>query len=540
MHAALVDASTSSSSPKRVALIIGNSTYTKAPLKNPVNDARAMQTKLKGLGFEVLIRENLKTKDIGGVYREFRASITPGTVALVFYAGHGVQFKGQNYFPAVDADITSEDDVPLQSLNLGSLLDTMEEAKAGVSIVLLDACRHNPFSRRFRSASRGLAKVEAASGTLIHYATKPGGVADDGDGNNGIYTEALLAQISEPGQSVEQFLKRVTNRVIQKTGGTQEPWLEGSLRGEFYFFPQREGVFTESADPDLAAWKAAELADTKDAFAAYLKEYPKGKFAPAARIKLATLMKSGATRIEDVSRDSIASVRSPVALGPPSVLRAGVVFKDCDECPEMVVIPDGYFEVTPVKHEVDGEREKVRISKPFALAQTEITQLQWRSVMGSPWGLQMPKDCDDCPVNGISWELAVEFVRKLSELTGKNYRLPTEVEWEYACRAGGQHQYCGGDDMDAVAWYLRNSQGKVHAVATKQPNTWGLYDMSGNVDEWTNDCWVGYAGKECWKRVLRGGSRSGTPVSVKASARRAEVVPYFFEPNGLRPARSLP
>ena len=202
-----------------MALVIGNAAYGQGSLANPVNDARAMASRLRTLGFDVILRENLKTRDIGGVYREFRSKIAPGNVALVFYAGHGIQFKGQNYFPAVDSVINSEEDVPLQSLNLSSLLDNMEEAKAGVSLVFLDACRNNPYSRSFRSPSNGLAKVEAASGTLIHYATKPGSVAADGDGKNGTYTEALLAQMSEPGVPVELMLKRVANRVVTKTKG---------------------------------------------------------------------------------------------------------------------------------------------------------------------------------------------------------------------------------------------------------------------------------------------------------------------------------
>lgn len=233
--AACLSLAAHSQATNRVALVIGNADYKVGKLANPVNDARAMAARLKTLGFDVILRENLQQRDLGSVYREFRSKIAPGGVAVVFYAGHGLQIKGQNYFPAVDSRIDGEEDVPLQSLNLGTLLDNMEEAKAGVSLVFLDACRDNPYARRFRSASRGLAKVEASSGTLIHYATRPGSVAADGVGRNGTYTEELLAQISEPGMPVELMLKRVTNRVVEKTSGKQEPWMEGSLRGDFYF-----------------------------------------------------------------------------------------------------------------------------------------------------------------------------------------------------------------------------------------------------------------------------------------------------------------
>lgn len=276
---------------QRVALVIGNSAYVQGRLRNPVNDARAIQARLKNLGFDVILKENLKTRDIGGIYREFRSKIVPGGVALVFYAGHGVQFKGQNFFPAVDADINFEEDVPLQSLNLGTLLDNMEEAKAGVSLVFLDACRDNPFARRFRSGTRGLAKVESASGTLIHYATRPGSVADDGDGNNGTYTEALLAHLSEPGVPVEQVLKRVTNRVMDKTKGKQEPWIEGSLRGDFYFLPTTAQTSTaaqqavpvyDQTSVEIAFWESIKNSTDPADHQAYLDKYPNGQFVALA------------------------------------------------------------------------------------------------------------------------------------------------------------------------------------------------------------------------------------------------------------------
>lgn len=311
----------------RVALVIGNSAYAQGPLLNPVNDARAMAKQLRILGFDVVLRENLKARDIGAVYREFRSKIAPGGVALVFYAGHGVQFKGQNYFPTIDADIHSEEDVPLQSLNLGNLLDNMEEAKAGVSLVFLDACRDNPFARRFRSSTRGLAKVEAASGMLIHYATRPGSVASDGEGKNGTYTEALLAMMSQPGVPVEQMLKRVANRVVDKTKGKQEPWVEGSLRGDFYFVfqgPTAGRVQQSAVDSESEAWKMAERAETlasvelaywdsvKDSvnpeeFRGYLESYPNGKFANLARIRLKATEAKPSSSSSSVSPPTLSS-----------------------------------------------------------------------------------------------------------------------------------------------------------------------------------------------------------------------------------------
>lgn len=665
-----------SSADRRVALVIGNATYKSGPLANPVNDAQAIAVSLRKLGFDVILRENLKTREIGGVYREFRSKIIPGGAALVFYAGHGVQFKGENYFPAVDADIHGEEDVPLQSLNLNTLLSNMEEAKAGVSLVFLDACRDNPFARRFRSGTRGLAKVEAASGTLIHYATRPGSVASDGEGRNGTYTEALLTQMAEPGVPVEMMLKRVANRVVQKTDGKQEPWVEGHLRGEFYFIfqgPATVNMQQPTTDPETETWQMAERASTESAYRAYIDAYPQGRYATAAKIaldalkqpaasktdkpaaqpgatnsslfdnpetalwaevkqsgareyfeaylnqypkgKYAALAKVELKKIEDKEKaerarddaDRIAHMaraeaerkalaekerqealraeqdawdrakQLDVASGyagyqesypngryataanerlaqlkkEESEMRPGKVFKDCEQCPNMVVIPAGSFQMGGDKQNDEQPIHNVTIGRPFALATTEVTQGQWRAVMGSnPSNFSA---CGDtCPVENVSWDDAQAYVKKLSEKTGKQYRLPSEAEWEYACRAGSRQTYCGSDSIDDVAWYNGNSGGKTHPVADKQANAWGLYDMTGNVWEWVEDCWHGtYNGAptdgSAWtigcveiRRSPRGGSWINKP-QVARSAERGSYTPAWRNHlNGFRPARMLP
>jgi len=346
----------------RVALVIGNAAYTQGALVNPVNDARAMARRLRSLGFDVVLRENLKARDIGGVYREFRSKVTPGGVALVFYAGHGIQFKGQNYFPAIDADISSEEDVPLQSLNLSNLLDNMEEAKAGVSLVFLDACRDNPFARRFRSATRGLAKIEAASGMLIHYATRPGSVASDGEGKNGTYTEALLAQMSEPGVPVELMLKRVANQVVAKTKGKQEPWVEGSLRGDFYFIfqgPTTVQVQAPAADPEAETWAAAESDKTVEGYQAYLDTYPQGRYAAAARIKLKGLQKPAAS-----------------AAVPPAPTSAPVAVSSASENPETAMWNE--VKASGVREYLDAYLKQYPRGKYVALTKVELKKLDER------------------------------------------------------------------------------------------------------------------------------------------------------------------
>lgn len=219
---------------RRIALVIGNGAYAESPLKNPVNDARDMRARLLELGFDksdIVYRENLKTAEIGAMLREFRDKLNGDAVAVVFYAGHGVQIGGENFLPTVDARVDGEDDLPQQSIKLGALLNVLRTSRTRLNLVFLDACRNNPYKRGFRDGIRGLEKMSPASGTLISYATQPGLVADDGKGRNGVFTGQLLANMAAPGLPVELMIKRVASGVYASTEGKQDPWQEGSIRG---------------------------------------------------------------------------------------------------------------------------------------------------------------------------------------------------------------------------------------------------------------------------------------------------------------------
>lgn len=223
---------------RRVALVIGNGAYKDAPLRNPTNDARDMAGELRKLGFEVILRENASLRQMEDALDQFWASIRKGGTGLFFFAGHGLQVKGINYLVPVDARILVEQDVKSTCLDAGRVLGRMENAGNGLNIILLDACRNNPFSRSWRSAEAGLAKMDAPTGTLIGYATAPDSVAADGSGKNGVYTQHLLEQMRLPGQGIETMLKRVRVGVLQDTGRRQTPWESSSLTGDFYFNQQ--------------------------------------------------------------------------------------------------------------------------------------------------------------------------------------------------------------------------------------------------------------------------------------------------------------
>ena len=297
----------------RLALLIGNSAYRESPLRNPVNDVRAMAQRFKDLGFTVLVHENATKRTMEAAIIEFGRRLAEGGVGAFYYAGHGLQVRGRNYLVPVDAEIEDEASTRVAAVDVELLLEQMAEAKNRVNMVILDACRNNPFERRMRGASRGLAAVDAARGTLVAYATAPGSVAADGDGKNGLYTEELLEALREPGLKIEEVFKRVRINVARRSKGAQTPWESSSLTGDLVvnvtvnvttaavsaptasvsapaLAPDREGLF----------WMSIKDGTDPAAFEAYLKQYPQGTFAALARQRLASV--SQPARARDLGR----------------------------------------------------------------------------------------------------------------------------------------------------------------------------------------------------------------------------------------------
>ena len=222
----------------RLALLIGNSAYTHGGnLKNPVNDVRDMKSALEGLGFRVIKYENCTQRAMKEAIDDFGEELRGYEVGLFFYAGHGVQVGGENYLIPVDAKLQSEKVVEYDCVRADRVLAMMEGAGSKTNIVILDACRDNPFERSWRrgGAARGLAVMNAPSGALIAYATAPGRTALDGAGRNGVYTAALLDHVKTGGITIEQMFKRVRVTVEDRTNKAQTPWESTSLRGDFYF-----------------------------------------------------------------------------------------------------------------------------------------------------------------------------------------------------------------------------------------------------------------------------------------------------------------
>jgi uncharacterized caspase-like protein len=222
----------------RVALVIGNSKYKTAPLKNPVNDAEAIAAELKNLNFDVIKLTDATYKEMKKGISDFGTNLSKdkNTIGLFYYAGHGIQLKGKNYIVPIDENIEKEADVEVYAIELDDVTANLEYAGNTMNIIILDACRNNPFARSFRSTtSGGLAATNAPVGTFVAYSTAPGSTAADGSGSNGLYTQELLKALKIPNLKIEDVFKKVRTSVKEISGGDQIPWENSALEGDFIF-----------------------------------------------------------------------------------------------------------------------------------------------------------------------------------------------------------------------------------------------------------------------------------------------------------------
>ena len=305
--------SATASAAPRVALVIGNAAYEHTtPLHNSRNDAADVARALRGVGFEVIEGLDLDKSGFEEKLYEFAVAAQGAEASLFFYAGHGLQVDGENYLIPTDARLMHEIDLRLRTFDLTAFTDQMRSA---TNLVFLDACRDNPLARslarsmgatRSAAVGRGLGRVDSTSGTLIAYATQPGNVADDGAGRNSPFTEALLAHLATPGQSVNDLMTAVTGAVTSATGGRQQPWVHSSLPHTFHFVPDAApGSETETAADsedtafhrlraerlaaDRAFWASIEASEDPEDYEAYLKQFAEGTYAMLARNRLKQL-----------------------------------------------------------------------------------------------------------------------------------------------------------------------------------------------------------------------------------------------------------
>lgn len=581
---------------KRVALVIGNSDYAFAPLANPKNDALLMSQTLKGLGFDVITAIDASQKGMKKSIKTFGKKLDAAGkdgVGLFFYAGHGVQVKGANYLIPTDAQIETEGDVDIDAINAQSVLSMMEFSGTRLNFVIMDACRNNPYKRSFRSATRGLAKIEAPTGSLIAYATAPGDVAADGKGANSPYTTALSRMMNTPGLSVERMFREVRNSVRKDTNNKQTPWESSSLTGgDFYF---KSGAATSQipkVDPapsggevnmEAMFWDAIKDSTTAADFEAYLEQYPKGAFVALARVK-----------VKKFGQQQVAVVVPSTPKSDQPAFNSGETFRDCSNCPEMVVIPAGDFRMGDLNG-VGKDREKpvhtVNIPNKFAVGKYEVTRdefaifvnatgynasgtcskytgSKWESSSSRNWRSPGFSQSDRDPVVCVNWNDAKAYARWLSLESGQVYRLLSETEWEYMARAGSSSKFPFGDSESALCSYgngadqstrfsyknksCSDGYGEQTApVGSFQANSFGVYDTMGNVFEWVEDCrhdsyngapsggdaWT--SDGDCSKRVLRSGSWFIKPWNLRSASRVWSITGNRLTDLGFRISRDL-
>jgi formylglycine-generating enzyme required for sulfatase activity len=497
---------------KRVALVIGNAAYaTVGELANPHADSQAVSAALQAAGFsDVKLVTDVSAENMRRELKDFSAKSTEAEIALIYYAGHGVEVANENYLVPVDANLLRSTDIEFEAIPL-SVVRSAVGGASKLRMVVLDACRNNPFkllgNNGKRSANRGLAQIEPGAGEVIAYAAKEGTLAQDGPANaNSPFAEALVKSLQEPGLEIRLMFGRIRDDVLTATKNEQEPYTYASLGGEAIYLkpPLSQPIFLQK-----------------------------------------TL--------------------------PPSP----TTFRDCPDCPDMVVVPAGQFRMGSPASEPDHEDDEspqhdVTIGKSFAVGKFEVTRSQydaflkataydqgntcsiWTGTRYTPTlgnNVRNPgfAQTENHPATCVSWRDAKAYAKWLSKRTGFTYRLLTEAEWEYAARAGATTAFATGAILDAAQ--VNFNAHSTQPVGQYAANAFGLHDMQGNVWEWTEDCYVPNYAKASGdgssfqqlgcERTYRGGAWANMAKDLRFATRGTNDADKRVNIFGLRVARDV-
>lgn len=590
------------------ALIIGNNNYKHLPkLKTAVTDATEIEKILKThYGFKTKLLLDATRRDILSTINEFRKQLGSNDNFFIYYAGHGEYDKTADkaYWLPVDA----QKDNPVDWISATDITDNIKRIASRHILIVSDSCYSGTLTRAAVTDLEAKGEREEYINKMMARPSRTlmasGGsepVADEGGGNNSVFAAAFLRALNEADKPLFTAEELFHGRIKSIVAGKSEQVPEyndirnsGHEGGDFVFQTAKASVsgtggYTAPLTPveikepsgkdfkiDDLEKEAKEIEKNKEAWSSKLEEMkqayskvktfeegtsPADRKASAWQRFLETFSQDNPYSQEDDTMRQEAEERisywnnqQQIAMAPAKKFLdkiTGKTFKDPTTGMEFVSVKGGCYQMGDTFG--DGESDEKPVHEvcvdDFYIGKYEVTQGQWKAVMGN--NPSYLKDCgDNCPVETVSWNDIQEFINKLNNKTGKNYRLPTEAEWEYAARSGGKSEkYSGSNDVDSVAWYDKNSGSKTHPVGQKAANGLGIYDMSGNVWEWVNDWYDSGYYKNSPKnnptgadsgsfRVLRGGSWGGDAWVTRSASRHDDAPGSRFHVGGFRLVRT--
>jgi formylglycine-generating enzyme required for sulfatase activity len=501
----------------RLALVIGNANYPDAstPLSHVVEDARSLAQEFRRTGFEVDLKENLGRNEMQRAIEALNGKIKNGSTVLFYFAGFGIQVARQTFLMPINAQAWTESEVRRDGFNLEEVVAQFHRKGARTKIVIIDAARRNPFERRFRAAPAGLAALETPENSIAVFSADLGKVIIENPSGTSLFTSELLKELRVPNSAVGELFNHLRLGVARASNNEQIPWVSSSLIDEFYF---AVGSSTSSAGTPAGTADGADV---------------------------------------------------PLSKEREALLKPKDSFKECSDCPEMVLIPAGEFMMgspksEPERYAQEGPQHRAKIGHAFALGKLKVTREQFDAFVRET-NYSIGDSCytiesgqveeragrsfrnpgfvqeNNHPAVCVNWDDAKAYVAWLARKTGKNYRLPSESEWEYAARAGTTTPFWWGTTItteqanyDGSTIYDGGSKGenreKTVAADDFKPNAWGLYQVHGNAFEWVEDCWnenytnaptdgSAMVAGNCTRRVRRAGAWN-YPASTLRSAYR--------------------
>jgi formylglycine-generating enzyme required for sulfatase activity len=521
----------------RLALIIGNAAYPDAstPLTSTIEDTRSVAQEFRRLGFDVDLKENLGKSDMQRAIDALTGRISSGSTVLFYFAGYGLQVARQTYLMPTNAQVWTEADVRRDGTNLEELVAGFHRKGAKVKIVIIDAARRNPFERRFRASPAGLAALEAPDNSLTMFSAAPGKLIVERTSANSLFASELLKELRAPNTAADQLFNRVRMGMSRASNNEQIPWVSSSLVDEFNFGSTSKTSQTETP-----------------------------------------------TRVAG-------SGNIPLTQEREWLLKPKDTFKECADCPEMVLVPAGEFMMGSPDSEAEryaqeGPQRRVKIARSFALGKLKVTRDQFETFVRetnystgdrcytiesgrveeragrsfrNPGFVQEGNHPAVC----INWDDARAYLAWLTKKTGRLYRLPSESEWEYAARAGTTTPFWWGASIttdqanyDGSTVYGGGSKGdnrqKTVPADDFKANAWGLYQVHGNAFEWVEDCWndsysnapaddsVMLAGN-CTRHARRAGAWNYPAATLRSAYRDSRPATTRASNTGLRVARTV-